>query len=582
MMADRGDVGHRPEGSGSGAQPEEWLLRAAFEGTGMGVYLTDLTGRITWVNPRAAALLGFPADELRGADAHQTLHRRLDGGLPPRSGCELVTVCRHDRSVRSEFATFATAGGRLLPVAWVASPLHRDGEPAGAVVVFIDVVERLDAAGRQAEQLVRAKKLTEQFRLLTEISTVLTQTLDVREAMTRLGRLLVPRLADWAAVDMFLGPRELRRLAMAAAGATPVDPSWFGELPSLPKGPSRSALVRVLRGEQALLLGPEQIAAPPDGPLAAAHDALFNVLGGSSAIVAPLRTPRRVLGALTVARTDPGRPYTEADVDVVADIARTAALAADNACLFGQQRDIVDTMQRHLLTALPQVDHLQLAARYLAAPAGSQVGGDWYDAFVLPDGVTAIAIGDVAGHDLEAAGQMAQLRNMLRALACDHKESPSLILDRLNKVMAVASDAPTASAILARIEPPEPGGEPGARMLRWTSAGHLPPLLVTAHGQARYLEEGQSLLLGVHLDDVTRHDALVPLPPGSTLLLYTDGLVEVPGVNLDTSLARLRRHAATLARRPLQDFCEQVLALAPSPRTDDIALLALRLPPPGQ
>ncbi|NUR83875.1 MAG: SpoIIE family protein phosphatase, partial [Nonomuraea sp.] len=540
----------------------------------MGIYLTDLAGRITWVNRKAAELLGCSAAELCGSDAHEALHRRLDGTLPPRSGCELAAVCRHGRSMRSEFATFATKDGTLLPVAWVASPIRQDGEPAGAVVIFIDIVERLDAAGRQAEQLVQAQKLTEQLRLLTEISTVLTQTLDVRESMTRLGRLLVPRVADWAVVDMFLGPRELRRLAMAVVDTPHVDPSWFAQLPSLPKGPSRSPLVRVLRGEPALLLGPEQIAASPDGPLAAAHDALFNVLGGSSAIVAPLRTARRVLGALTVARTSPARPYTEGDVELVADIARTAALAADNACLFGQQRDIVDTMQRHLLTALPQVDHLQLAARYLAAPAGSQVGGDWYDAFLLPDGVTALAIGDVAGHDLEAAGQMAQLRNMLRALACDHEEPPSLVLDRLNKVMAVASDAPTASVILARIEPPRPegAGGPYARQLRWTSAGHLPPLLVTAEGQARYLEEGQSLLLGVHLDDVTRHDASVPLPPGSTLLLYTDGLVEVPGVNLDTGLGRLRRHAATLARHPVQDFCEQVLRLAPSPRTDDIAL----------
>ncbi|NUP03987.1 MAG: SpoIIE family protein phosphatase [Nonomuraea sp.] len=574
MMADHEDV----------EPPDEPLLAAALAGTGMGIYLTDLAGRIIWLNPKAADLLGCSTGELYGTDAHEALHRRLDGSVPPRSSCELTAVCRHGRSMRSEFATFATKGGKLLPVAWLASPIRRHDEPLGAVVAFIDIVERLDAAGRQADQLVRAQKLTEQLRLLTEISTVLTQTLDVRESMTRLGRLLVPRVADWAAVDMFIGPRELRRLAMAVADGAQMDPSWFGQLPTLPKGPSRSPLVRVLRGEPALLLGPEQIAAPPDGPLAAAHDALFNVLGASSAIVAPLRTARRVLGALTVARTSPARPYTEADVELMADIARTAALAADNACLFGQQRDIVDTMQRHLLTALPQVDHLQLAARYLAAPVGSQVGGDWYDAFLLPDGVTALAIGDVAGHDLEAAGQMAQLRNMLRALACDHEDPPSLVLDRLNKVMAVASDAPTASVILARIESPRPEGPGGpyARQLRWTSAGHLPPLLVTAEGQARYLEEGQSLLLGVHLDDVIRHDATVPLPPGSTLLLYTDGLVEVPGVNLDTGLGRLRRHAAGLARHPIEDFCEQILTLAPSPRTDDIALLALRLPPFGQ
>ncbi|NRQ37376.1 SpoIIE family protein phosphatase, partial [Nonomuraea sp. NN258] len=556
------------------------LLHAALTSTGVGVYLTDLDGRLTWINPQAAALLRQDPAGLLGADAHERLHRRLDGTVPPRDTCELVQTLRQGRSMRSELATFATGDGNLLPVIWRASPIRGEGRLIGVVVVFVDIAEQLKAAGRQADRLARSQRLTEHLRLLTETSTVLSRTLDVREAMTRLGHLLVPRLADWAVVDLHLGPRELHRLSVTSAAGHPEDPPWHETLPPPPSGPSSSPLVRVLRGEPALLLGPEQINAAPDGPLAAAHQALFAALGGVSAIVAPLRTPRRVLGALTVARTGPENPFTGADLELIADIGRDAGLAADNARLFRQQRDIVETMQRHLLTPLPQPDHLSLAARYLAAPAGSQVGGDWYDAFLLPDEVTALVIGDVAGHDLEAAGQMAQLRNMLRALACDHQEPPSLILDRLNKVMAVASDAPTASVVLARIEPPEPGpdGRPGDRVLRWSSAGHLPPLLVTADGRARYLEEGQSLLLGIHLDDATRHDAAVALPSDSTLLLYTDGLVEVPGSDLDTGLDRLRAHAATLARLPVQDFCDQVLACAPSPRTDDIALLALRLP----
>ncbi|NRQ33650.1 SpoIIE family protein phosphatase [Nonomuraea sp. NN258] len=556
------------------ATPDGGLWEAVVACAGVGVFLTDLEGRITEVNPRAATLLGRGEATLRGADAHQTLHRRPDGTVPPRAGCELSRVVRQGETVRGDFATFACADGRLLPVEWLASPLHRDGELTGVVVVFTDIVERMGEAGRQAEQLAKSQAQTEQLAMITEITTVLTQTLDMTEAMRRLGRLLVPRLADWAAVDVWLGPRELRRVAVEARGGQELDPSWCGPLPPLPAA-SRSPLVRVLRGQEGpLLLGPDEIAARPDAPLAAAHHVLFSVLGGRSAIVAPLCSARRVLGALTVART--GSAYGPADVELIADIARSAGMAADNASLFGQQRDIVETMQRHLLTALPQVDHLQLAARYLAAPLGSQVGGDWYDAFLLPDGATAMAIGDVAGHDLEAAGQMAQLRNMLRALAWDHhEEPPSAVLDRFNHVMAGVSDAPTASVVLARVEAAPPDGW----LLRWASAGHLPPLLVTADGQSRYLEAGQGLLLGIHLDeDGGRPDACHPMPPGSTLLMYTDGLVEIPGAHLDAGLMRLRHQAAMLATHPVEVFCDQIVSRAPSPRADDIALLALRLP----
>ncbi|GAA3548985.1 SpoIIE family protein phosphatase [Nonomuraea rosea] len=549
-------------------------MQAVFASTGAGVYLTGLDGRITAVNPQAALLLGRSAASLRGADAHEVLHRRLDGTLPPRSSCELSRAVQEERTLRSESAMFLRGDGALLPVEWLASPIRGEGGLLGVAVVFAGIADRLDAAGRQAEQLARLQAQTGQLRLISEITTVLAQTLDVEEAMRRLGRLLVPRLADWAAVDLCLGPRELRRVTVECRDRRFMDPSWCSPLPALPVS-SRAPVVRVLRGhEGAVLLGPEEIATAPDTPLAAAHSALFAVLGGRSAIVAPLRSARRVVGALTVARTGPS-PFTDADVRLIADIARSAGLAADNASLYGRQRDIVVTMQRHLLTPLPQVDRLQLAARYLAAPVGSQVGGDWYDAFVLPDGVTALVIGDVAGHDLEAAGQMAQLRNMLRALAWDHREPPSAVVDRLNQVMAAVSDAPTASAVLAKIEP---DGHDGW-LLRWTSAGHLPPLLVTPDGQSGYLEEGQSLLLGVPLGDgVRRHDATRPLPPDSTLLLYTDGLVESPASDLDTGLCRLRRHAAALARHPVQDFCDQILTRAPTPRTDDIALLALRLP----
>nr|BFE79607.1 hypothetical protein GCM10020093_022080 [Planobispora longispora] len=165
-------------------------------------------------------------------------------------------------------------------------------------------------------------------------------------------------------------------------------------------------------------------------------------------------------------RLDPARPFDAADLALIADIGRRAALAVDNAHLSARQRDTAETMQRHLLDPLPRVGRLRLAARYRPAPQGSPIGGDWYDALVLPDGVTAAIIGDVAGRDMTVAAHMAQLRHMLRSLCWDRQEPPSLIIDRLDDAVINITDIATATVIMARFE----GPDAGPWQLHWVSA----------------------------------------------------------------------------------------------------------------
>ncbi|GIH78097.1 SpoIIE family protein phosphatase [Planobispora longispora] len=608
------------------ALPDGELLRAVFADLGAGLYLTDHTGRISAVNPCAALLLERPAAALVGADAHDLLHRDAHGAPRPRSACEPLAVLQHGRAVRGddECGTFLRGSGRLLPIAWTASPIRRNGRLCGTAVLFVDAGERRAAARRQTDHLAALEHLAGRLATVTEISTMLSRTLEIDEALTRLGCLLVPRLADWAAVELRTGPEEVRRVAVippggppagrtaaegragaedhtAAAGHTGAEDRagakdhtaaeghadasddqgqtvWQGPLPPLTDS-SRAPLARVLRGSDALLLGPDDITAAADAPLAAAHGELFSAYGAASAIVAPLRTARQVLGALTVTRLDPARPFDAADLALIADIGRRAALAVDNAHLSARQRDTAETMQRHLLDPLPRVGRLRLAARYRPAPQGSPIGGDWYDALVLPDGVTAAIIGDVAGRDMTVAAHMAQLRHMLRSLCWDRQEPPSLIIDRLDDAVINITDIATATVIMARFE----GPDAGPWQLHWVSAGHPPPLLVTDDGYSRYLDSGQNLLLGLGLArDESRYDAIEPLPAGSTVLLYTDGLVKAPDGDLDGGMDRLRRHAAALARRPIDDFCDQLLERMAGPGTDDIAVLAARVPDAGE
>jgi serine phosphatase RsbU (regulator of sigma subunit) len=242
---------------------------------------------------------------------------------------------------------------------------------------------------------------------------------------------------------------------------------------------------------------------------------------------------------------------------------------------YSQQADIAVALQHSMLTDLPAVEPLEVAARYRASATAAEVGGDWYDAFVLPGQGTALVIGDVAGHDLHAAIYMGQVRSTLRALAVNRQDDPAELLGRLDRVLDQLGASHIVTCIYARIDP----GTNRSWQLSWANAGHPPPLLITTDGGARYLTEAPELLLGAGSDQ-SRTTHAVTLPAGSTLLLYTDGLVERHDRDLDRGLALLRECAAGLADKPLEQLCDELPAqLVPDP-SDDVCILALRTPGP--
>ncbi|MGP4087699.1 SpoIIE family protein phosphatase [Streptomyces sp. KR55] len=569
--------GTRDEGRRwSAAEPGFW--RQVVEQLGAALTVVDPAGRILAANPAAEQVLGRAAAAMHGEDAHDLLHRDTDGARIPRERCPLLRALAEGAAARGEGDSFLRGDGRLVAISWSASPLTHGGSLKGMAVLFTDATGDRSARRKRAAYTSALEDLTERLTLVAEITDVLGQTLETDEALARLGRLLVPRLADWAAVDLRVGSGQVHRVAVT--GPEGRDPGQEGRREPLPEAgeAARSPLVQVLNGGDPVLQGEVGTAAPPGSPLAAVHSDFLRTVGATSAITVPLGSRRQITGALTVVRTDPACPFDTDDLEVVSDIGRRVGLVIDNARRFGRQRAVAEAMQRNLLAPLPQPGRLRLAARYQPAPAGSQVGGDWYDAFELKDGTVALVIGDVIGHDLTAAAGMAQLHGILRSLAWDHTGPPGAVVDRLDDAMPAITTVPMATLVLARLE-----GHPctGPWTLRWTSAGHPPPLLLTSGGHAQYLEAGQGLLLGVGPGaGGSRPNAAVSLPPGSTLLLYTDGLIEIPGTDLDTGLDRLRRHALTLAHEPLETLCDQLLAGMPPGSTDDVALLALRLPVP--
>ncbi|CAL9344520.1 SpoIIE family protein phosphatase [Streptomyces sp. enrichment culture] len=544
---------------------------------GVGVLTTDTSGRITYANPWAERLLGRPAHRMTGRDLHDLLHRRADGSALPRSQCPLLTpLDRAGAAAAGSEDHFLRSDGSVMPIHWAATALREADRTVGLVVAFSDYSAQREAEERTAAHTAALEALTDRLHLMEDASEVLMSGDDSPGRIRRLLRLLVPMLGEWAAVDLY--PEEdgaLERVAVRS-GTHPRRASRLeGPLPpgAVPAGGLRG------REDEPVRIDARDLRAAADGPLAVAYRPLFDELGGRTAVSVPLRARRRSYGLLTVARTAQAPAHTDEEVRLLTDLGRRLALVLDNVRLYNEQRDVSETMQRQLLTPLPQVDHLRMAARYVPAQSALEVGGDWYDAFLLKNGVMALVIGDVVGHDLEAASHMAEVRNMLRAVAWDRQEPPSGVVHGVDDAVTNTSDAPMATLVFARIE----GPEGGPWQLHWSNAGHPPPLLIAPDGGTRYLTGGHGPLIGMnaalHLG-LTWPDARQDLPPGSTLLLYTDGLVESRGRPIDLGMATLRHHASMLARHTVDDFCDALLdRIAPS--GDDTALLAVRVPEAG-
>lgn len=245
----------------------------------------------------------------------------------------------------------------------------------------------------------------------------------------------------------------------------------------------------------------------------------------------------------------------------------TASLLAqgiDRITARAAEHGLAEALQRTLLTAPPRVPGLEIAVRYRPAAELARVGGDWYDAFLGPDGVATLVVGDVAGHDQQAAAAMAQLRNLVRGVSSTGETRPATLLETVDGAMRNLHIEDYATAIVARVE---------ADTLRWSNAGHPPPVAIAPDGAARVLASRPDLLLG--LSEFTRSDHTAPLEPGTSIVLYTDGLIERRNVPFDESVAWLASILEGRQDLGAESLCNHILGEL-GPVEDDIALLVLR------
>lgn len=471
-------------------------------------------------------------------------------------------------------APFVGRDGRNLGLVQLShktddSPFSAEDE---AIVVQLtrmasSVIERLEALAGERTARQEAERAAVVRGLLSDASAAFAESLEPAEVAEQLVALAVPRLAEIAVLHLLddRGAPELSALRCQ----DPEHEHAARAVLSVPGSldPDAAYGVHAVLRERREQLLPEvtdemiaSIASDAESAL------LLRGVARRSGLVVPLIARGRMLGALSLGRDE---PYGQAEVDHAVELARRAALSLDNAARYAFERELATTLQTSLLPRqLPTSTLMTSAARYLPGARGTRVGGDWYDLLEVDAGGLLVVVGDVMGRGVQAAAVMGQLRAAVRAFALEG-HGPADVLRLLDRVVQTLDDLDFTTCVVGRLDPV-------SRRLVLASAGHLPPLLVDADGTTRYLEVDPGLPLGVGLGRFTEQE--VDLPAGSAVLLYTDGLVEDPGEDVDTGLAALR----DAAQGPLdsaEELCDRVLRLRgrDGGHDDDIALLALLL-----
>lgn len=589
-IAARGTVARDSEGNAVrllGAAYDVTALREAgarmeqiLDAMAVGYLALDAEWRMTYANAQAEQIIGRPREQLLG--------RNLWEEFPAALGSVFEEHYR---------GAVATGGARVFD-AYYPAPLdvwvevRAQPEQGGLGLYFLDISAR--KAAQQA-----AEAAADRLALLAAVSAELSETFDAQQAVARLAQLVVPALADWCVVTLVEDEASITTPATARASRA-VDlrralrdvGSWHRDealrplvgayaahrVAALQEG---SLPLQALRQAQPVLVLEDAATAiaarlTPGGRAGQ----LIEQLAPTSAAYFALRGRGRTVGLLSLFN-GPGRaPLTPDETATAREVAARAGLALDSARLYRQQHDLAEGLQRSLLTDPPEPDHGQIVVRYVAAAEAAQVGGDWYDAFMQPAGATMLVIGDVVGHDTQAAAAMSQVRTIVRTLGALGDDSPAHVLARADRAIANLDLTTTATALAARLEQTLDERARGVTRLRWSSAGHPPAMVVHPDGSVQpLLDLTTDLLLGVQ-PDTDRRDCEVVLDRGATVLMYTDGLVERRDQPLQEGLQRLQDTLTDLAGDDpsLDELVDQVLQqMLPSRPEDDVAVIAVRL-----
>lgn len=518
-----------------------------------------------------------------------------------RSGAPLV--------VYDAGATALVSGNQAIPDlgvrAYAGYPLRDEsGNVLGSFCV-IDTrprdwtdgeLETVAGLGELAQSEIRARialaRARTRLTLLGEVTAGLQGRFEAEPAARGVCQQLVPALADACVVDLAEIDGGFRPVAVAAVDAATVA-ALETEERERPRQQNPGSTVRAVLDTGRSALGAETFgsgapggaAEPADlaekrrlsmasagGPPVLVDSAGEQRVAVRSSIVVPVRAGSRVAGAITLLRLGRSPAFEAADLHLAEEIGVRLGAAFDNAAAFQREHEVAVAFQSQLLSAPPEIADLDVAVRYRPSNRAAAVGGDWYDVTKMGDAV-GLVVGDVAGHDLQAAASMGQVRAALRAYALEAL-SPSEVLDRVCRLVRIYSDDETVTAFYGILGPRRADG---SRTLHHSRAGHPPAVLLVAGEPPRLLEDGLGPMIGVETD--LRRSAQVDLPLGSTLVLYTDGLVEYRQRPVSTGLVEMVALLADVPDRSAGAVAEYLLmVMRPAGGwDDDVALLVVTL-----
>jgi len=523
---------------------------------------------LVWVNPAFERVTGY------GKEVLGTNCRFLQGEATDRAAVARIRdALRAGENITELLLNYRKDGTAFWNEVVISPVRDATGTVTHHVGVQYDVTARIHAERERDVALAEARSARGRLEFLSRVTDGLSSLLDPDEALRVLPSLVVPDFALWAFASVVDGNGRVQHVSATHADSSRAgDVARFEELVSTGLLPA-SLSSRVLRGEAGPtlrpLVGAADVAA---GATGGEFTAVLRRLGLGSAIVVPLRARGSTTGCLTMYSGPDRRAFDDDDLHTAVDLGLRAGLALENARLYAQQRQTSEVLQRSLLSPPQHSEGLAVATRYYPAAEAAQVGGDWYDAFVQPSGCTTVVIGDVMGHDVSAAAAMGQLRTLVRGIAYDRDTEPAEVVRRLDTVLDGLGMTTLATAIVLQVT----AGTQGVRRARWCVAGHLPAVLVHPRGEVTQLS-GTGIVVGLGPDQ-RRNQHETDLPPGSIVLLYTDGLVERRDRTMAERLAELHDTVADLADQPLDELCDQLIArMLPDGSDDDVALVVVRV-----
>ncbi|GAB7106769.1 SpoIIE family protein phosphatase [Streptomyces phaeofaciens JCM 4814] len=557
-----------PLADGARTTCECGFLRGIVEGTTAPVVILDRHLRYLYVNPVWSQVTGVPAETFLG--------RRFGEVLPdvqtPDDVLIEVLADGQPREVTLNGTTRipSPVGSRLWRA--VFHRLEVEGRVVGVCGISVEV-------SNLRQYLDDLESAHQRLALLDAAATRVGTTLDVKATCAELADFLAPSLADVAGVAIveeeffgmpapppgilrlrkmkLSGPPELQRPLIELGGAEPYVDFPRNSAPRRCIDGGRPWLGNLASDEtlQKVIVHPERVR-------------LFRTAGVHSVLIVPLPTAGRCVGIVMLMRAGASPPFSEDDILTAQGVASRAAVSIDSAHRYSHEHTMTLELQRALLSE-PDGPHrtVEVATRYLPSGRSALVGGDWYDSVALPDGRTLLVMGDVMGHGFQAAVAMSQYRSVLRTVAATGLAVDAMLDEADRTAARIGLDRP-ATCVLVLVD-----SEAGTCTA--ATAGHLPPLLIRPNGDTGLISLPAGPPIGTELGDYEA--TTFAFEPGSVLLLYTDGLVEQRGVDIDDSVRALTELGLS-ADEPLEHLLDTLLAqLTGGMCDDDIALLAARL-----